>query len=203
MNEINNQLSKSHDKYRLVYDHSRYAYKTNKVMHFGDEKNLYVIVPFPMSTRDNIYELFKVDCIPMAVYDTSTVTELRNVPSYIAVNDESKQYMELSEKQLQTCKESVIGSSWYNCEKFTKIHSTKKIENCAGGILMLDKAVILNTCDPQIKQWNHGDTEILLLNSGDIYLGAVNLNLKRYLICNQGKFIKNIQCKNCLLTIQM
>ena len=114
-------------------------YLSNSSAH---HKNLFVSIKFPMSTFQTPLTLYKIKTYPVPINSSSNhATQVINLPQYLAISNDNRQFAELTQDFVQTCS----GKETRYCIKSFPLLSSVS-PSCSLAIFYNDKETASTLC---------------------------------------------------------
>ena len=181
--EVKRSLHQTNPDYTLVFDRL-HMYYDMPLMTFGVDRNMNLVIQFPIFIQPYIQELlllYQIETVPVPILDTNTEANsyihLQVNKPYIALNRET--YISLTNEELRSCK--IIGKMFYCKELFVVKH--KSSYSCESAIYFnLTTDIIKDNCNFDF-YYNKSDIIPTILDGGNDIILA-NWPNDRHIIYN-------------------
>ncbi|VDI64062.1 Hypothetical predicted protein [Mytilus galloprovincialis] len=134
------------DKFKGFYLNNvnpSYYYSQSNILYTRHHKHLFISIKFPISTFVNPLTLYKINSYPVPINTTSNhATQLVDLPQYLVITSDNRQYAELSDDFIKTC--SGI-DTLYCTQTFPLLSSVSP--SCSFALLFNDKETVHSNCN--------------------------------------------------------
>ncbi|CAC5388718.1 unnamed protein product [Mytilus coruscus] len=120
-----------------------YYYSQANILYTRHHKNLFISIKFPITTFVNPLTLYKINSYPVPINTSSNhATQLLDLPQYLVITSDNRQYAELSDEFVKTC--SGI-DTLYCTQTFPLLSSVSP--SCSFALLFNDKESVHSNCN--------------------------------------------------------
>ncbi|XP_052064383.1 uncharacterized protein LOC127704385 [Mytilus californianus] len=134
------------DKFKGFYLNNvnpSYYYSQANILYTRHHKNLFISIKFPITTFVNPLTLYKINSYPVPINTTSNhATQLLDLPQYLVITSDNRQYAELSDEFVKTCS----GIDTLYCTKTFPLLSSVS-PSCSFALLFNDKESVHSNCN--------------------------------------------------------
>ena len=188
---VENTLRRRHPDFHVTNHHPSFYYQQQSVMYAYHDESFYVTVQIPISSRNDLFDMFQILTIPVPLnHSTTHATLLDNVPDYMAVSADRSSFVEISSIDFAMCE----GRPIMTCPPLQAQRTTQH-PTCAAS-LYLQTQTKDEYCRYRIKE--DAVTPLVL----EVLEGTVLLsNISEIIMTCRNQVFKKPGCMYCIYTI--
>ena len=142
LQHIQSILNEKFTGFYLSNSSPSYYYSQAELLYTRHHKNLFVSIKFPISTFQTSLTLYKIKTYPVPINSSSNhATQVINLPQYLAISNDNRQFAELTQDFVQTCS----GKETRYCIKSFPLLSSVS-PSCSLAIFYNDKETASTLC---------------------------------------------------------
>lgn len=148
MSEIQSILHNKYSGFHLIVADPVELYRNAQFFYARKAMQLYITVKFPIASRANALNLYRIISLPVPVNNTSQhATQLLDLPDYLAVTYHQQFYANIPNTKLMTCKHD----NSYLCD-FNIPLTPVRVPSCVWSVFTNDKVQIYKNCNFRFRQ---------------------------------------------------
>ena len=144
---VENTLRRRHPDFHVTNHHPSFYCQQQSVMYAYHNESFYVTIQIPISSRNDLFDMFQILAIPVPLnHSTTHATLLDNVPDYMAVSADRSSFVEISAIDFAMCE----GHPIMTCPPL-QVQRTTQHPTCTASLYLQAKTTD-EYCSCQIKE---------------------------------------------------
>lgn len=160
----------SHGNLKLIYTNHEHYYQMKGIAFARRGENLYIQLKLPISTENSLFYLYHAHIMPMPITPQhSHTTIIRTTKRHLAITQNMRAYLTLSDEELQQCE----GHDIRRCQNFPLISAADK-QNCLFAVFTDNLQAIKESCEVDLNTeqlspivWHLRETQQYVVYTGD------------------------------------
>lgn len=145
LENLDSFLKDNHPGFRVTHKRAEYYYHVQNIMYARTSKNLFISIKIPLSSVDNVFQLYNVNTLLVPMEGFGMHSKIYNVPEYVAMSQNGQFYLELSGSDIKDCTGKLIKQ----CNQIMAVKD-KNIKSCISSIFFENNEEALKLCKARV-----------------------------------------------------